>query len=99
MESFENLAVNELKLLAKARIIDGYKNMSRQQLESIFTTPSPPKPTPKSKPRPKKRMPASISAPRPKKLTPTPTPRLEIPLSIPRDYKQKKIADNKYIDK
>ena len=40
MASLQNLAIEVLKMLAKARGIDGYENMSRQQLESIFTTPS-----------------------------------------------------------
>ena len=43
MVRFENLINEELKILAKTKSIDGYKNMSRQQLESISTTPSAPK--------------------------------------------------------
>ena len=45
MSSFENLTIEELKILAKPRSIDGYENMSRQQLDHIFETPSIPKPT------------------------------------------------------
>lgn len=30
-------------MLAKARTVNGYENMSRQQLETIFTIPSIPK--------------------------------------------------------
>ena len=45
MSSFENLTIEELKILAKARSIDGYENMSRQQLDHIFKTPSISKPT------------------------------------------------------
>ena len=45
MSSFENLTIEELKILAKASSIDGYENMSRQQLDHIFKTPSIPKPT------------------------------------------------------
>lgn len=38
--SFENFTVGEFKILIKARSIDDHENMSRQQLESFFTTPS-----------------------------------------------------------
>lgn len=38
MTSFDNLAIEELNTLTYARKIDGYENMSRQQLQSIFTT-------------------------------------------------------------
>ena len=44
MTSSENLTIKELKTLAKA---DSIENMPRQQLESIFTTPSSVKPVPK----------------------------------------------------
>ena len=37
----------EFMTLAKLRNVKGYKNKSRQQLQSIFTTPPSPKPTPK----------------------------------------------------
>ena len=37
-------------MLAKARTVNGYENMSRQQLETIFTIPSIPKWTPKPTP-------------------------------------------------
>ena len=59
----------------------GYDKMSRQQLESIFTTPFLFKPTPKPKPRPKKHilLLAPTPAPTPKKIRPkkglTPAPR------------------------
>ena len=39
--------------LPKLRKVDGCKNMSRHQVESIFPTPFSPKSTPKPKPRPK----------------------------------------------
>ena len=57
----------------------------------------------KPKPRHEKRTPiyAPKPDPRSKKLTPTLTPRPEKPLSIPTDYKPKKIAgffDDKYIE-
>ena len=54
MKNFENLAMKELKMLAKVRSINGYENMSRKQLESIFTTSSTPKPTPELITKPKK---------------------------------------------
>ena len=38
-----NLGINDMKLLAKLRNVDGYENMSRQQLERIFAIPSAPK--------------------------------------------------------
>ena len=52
--------------------MNGYENISRQQLENIFTTPSSLKHTIKSAPRPKKHTPTtgSTPAPRPKSLTP-----------------------------
>ena len=65
MTSFEILEIEELRILAKFRNLDGHKNISRQQLESIFETPSATKLTltPKSKPvsRPKKFSPISIN--------------------------------------
>lgn len=42
-----------MELLAKLRNIERYENMSRQQVESVFATPSAPKPTLKPKPKPK----------------------------------------------
>ena len=45
MASLKNLTIEDLKMLTKTRNIQGYKNISRQQLECIFTTPSTPKPT------------------------------------------------------
>ena len=46
VNGLENLKMEELKFFAKLRNIGGYKNMFRQQLESIFTTSfgSPPRP-------------------------------------------------------
>ena len=38
MTSFDNLAIEELNTLANARKLDGYENMSRQQLQSTFST-------------------------------------------------------------
>ena len=49
MISLKYLTIKELKMLAKTRSIDGYDNMSRQQLESIFAMNSSSKPTPKPK--------------------------------------------------
>ena len=46
MASFQNLRVQELMILDILRNVGGFKNMSRQQLESIFTGLSLPKPTP-----------------------------------------------------
>ena len=40
-----------MELLAKLRNIERYENMSRQQVESVFATPSAPKPTLKPKPK------------------------------------------------
>ena len=51
MASFENLTIKDLNMLAKARSVDIYENMFRQQLWNIFTTPSMPKPTPTSAPK------------------------------------------------
>ena len=45
MASFQNLRVQELMILDILRNVGGFKNMSRQQLESIFTGLSLPKPT------------------------------------------------------
>ena len=103
MTSFDNLAIEELKMLTKAGCVDDYENMSKQQLESISTTLSSAKPSLKPKPGPKKRkpMPAPKPPPRPKKLTPTPIPRPKKILGIPRDCKPKKISgsfDDKYIE-
>lgn len=63
--------------------------MSKQQLESILAVPSSSKLTlkPKKCTSPKDRIPSL----KPKNLTPTPPPRLEKTLSIPNDYKPKKI--------
>ena len=86
----------------------GYDKMSRQQLESIFTTPFLFKPTPKPKPRPKKHilLLAPTPAPTPKKIRPkkglTPAPRpKKCKTSLtprlenalrPKDYKSEKIT-------
>ena len=94
MESLENLAIEELKMLAKVRSINGYKNIFRQQLESMFTIPSS-NPTPKPKPRPKKRtsVPTPTPDPRPKKCTlvkaliPTPSPKKLKPTIAPKSNK------------
>ena len=69
---FENFITQELIIVAKLRNMNGYENMSRQQLENIFTTPSSLKHTIKSAPRPKKHTSTtgSTPAPRPKSLTP-----------------------------
>ena len=80
----------------------GYDKMSRQQLESIFTTPFLFKPTPKPKPRPKKHilLLAPTPAPTPKKCKTSLTPRLENALR-PKDYKSEKITgvfNDKYIE-
>ena len=50
MASFENLTTQELMILANFRNVEGYENMVRQQLESMFTTPPLPKPTPTPRP-------------------------------------------------
>ena len=47
MENLEKLTMEKSKMLAKARGKDGHKNMSRQQRENTFTTPSTSKPAPK----------------------------------------------------
>lgn len=89
----ENLTNEELLILAKSRITDGYENMSRQQLEITFKTP----PAPKSfldllqelRPSPKKPTPF----PGPKKSTsekPTPSSKPKKHTFV--DYKPKKIA-------
>ena len=76
------------------------KNISRQQLESILTTPSSVNniehPTPKPKPRPKNRMPATAPAPAPipTKLTPTPAKRPEKSLSMHNGCKPKIIENS-----
>lgn len=36
MANFTNLIIQALKMLVKARKVGDYKNMSRQQLETIF---------------------------------------------------------------
>ena len=50
MANFENLKTQELMILANLRNVEGYENMFRQQLESMFTTPPLPKPTPTPRP-------------------------------------------------
>ena len=45
MASLKNLTIEDLKMFAKTRNIHGYKNISSQQLECTFTTPSTPNPT------------------------------------------------------
>ena len=40
MVNLEKLKIEKLKMLAKARGIDGHQNIYRQQLERTFTTPS-----------------------------------------------------------
>lgn len=40
MSNFKNLAIEKSKMLTKLKIIDINENISRQQLESIFKTPS-----------------------------------------------------------
>ena len=55
MAGFENLTVEELKMLAELRYVDCYENMSRQQRESniLHATRSVSEPTSKPKPKPK----------------------------------------------
>lgn len=43
MARFQNFIIEKIKILAKARSINGYENICKQQLESIFTKPSIPK--------------------------------------------------------
>ena len=62
MASFRNLTVEES--IAKLRSIDGYENILRQQLESIFITPYSPKPTLKPVTRPKKCTPTPSTKPK-----------------------------------
>ena len=64
MVSLANLSVEELKILAEARKVGGYENMSQQQLENIFIMPSAPTPTLRS-------------SRRSKNCTPTRAPRAE----------------------
>ena len=89
----ENLTNEELLILAKSRITDGYENMSRQQLEITFKTP----PAPKSfldllqelRPSPKKPTPF----PRFKNFTPKkPTPSSKPQKHTFDVYKPKNIA-------
>ena len=54
MSRFEKLTIEELKVIAKPRSIDGRENMSKQHLEGIFTPASKPKPKPKPASKPKK---------------------------------------------
>ena len=44
MANLEKLKIEKLKMLAKARGINGHQNIYRQQLERTFTTPSACKP-------------------------------------------------------
>ena len=71
-------------ILTKLRNVDGYDDMSRQQLESIFTTPSLPKPTTKPTLKPKKR-------------TPTPAPKSKKPTSISINLKKVKWHKNRVL--
>lgn len=77
MANLTNLTFEELKMLAKTRKVDGYENMSRQKLESIFIIPSPHIPAPRTAPRAKNSTsssdlrPAPKSCPGPKKHAPT----------------------------
>ena len=48
------MSIKQLKMLAKAKMLDGYENMFRQQLESIFIIPLPPRPALGPVPRLKK---------------------------------------------
>ena len=54
MSSFSNFTTKELMNVARLRNLDGYKNMSKQQLEKMFTTSSEsiPIPIPISRSRP-----------------------------------------------
>ena len=45
----ENLSIDEIRLLAKLRNVDDYKNISRQELESPFASLSVSISSPKSK--------------------------------------------------
>ena len=69
MSSLESLTIEELKILTKARFIDGYENTSTQQLDSIFTTRSTLKPT--QKPASKSKKPTLLL--KPKKNEPNPS--------------------------
>ena len=66
MFSLSNLTTAELRNVVRLRNVDGYKNMSTQQLENIFTAPSEsistPTPVPRRRPRPQV-VPASIILP------------------------------------
>ena len=56
MASLAYLSLKELNMLTKARKVNSYENMSRQQLESTFTIPSAPTPTQRLAPQSKKCM-------------------------------------------
>ena len=64
-----NLAIKELKTLARARNMNVYENNSKQQLRSLYIVPSSP-------------ISAQIPAPRFKKHPPTSAPRSKKPLPI-----------------
>ena len=49
-----NLTTNEMRTLEGARNVDGYENISRQQLENILTTLCAPKSIIKAKPNKEK---------------------------------------------
>ena len=54
MASLANLSIKEMNRLAKAKNVDGFKSISRQQLEIQFRMSSAPTPALRPAPRPKK---------------------------------------------
>ena len=88
MASFQNLTAQELIILLILRNVCGYKNMSRQQLESIFTALSLPKPTHKRVPKPKSGTPTP--ALRHKNHTPAPKSKKPVPTTIGIDNEREK---------
>ena len=86
-----NLTNSEIKLIAKRRNIDGYKNISKKQLEFLFTK--------------SQRSKIPIPIPRPKVFKPIPLPKPSISLPIPKkpmsllEIEKKAVEDNiiKYV--
>ena len=85
---WESMNLFLIKKTYRLRNVDGYQNMSRKQLENIFTTPSAPISTsnPVSRPRPRSRSRTEIRTPLTPRSTPRQTPK---PLLIDADGLEK----------
>ena len=86
------MAADESQLLARERNVNTNENMSIQQLESVFTTPSPPATAPRPKKRSPTLAPRPVWKPTPEKLILAPRTEKATPMS---EFEKIEMVNNK----